>query len=89
MFWGCGFNAKGIAAKFKTSQKWIEQIITQGQHRLKIYGQANITRWAYRTGLLTLDGVETGREIPSVHPRVAHKRLPNGASHKAIASSKG
>jgi|SRR5580765_1246821 len=52
MYWAMGFTAREIAPRLKLSPKRIQQGITEGQARLRIWGQANITRWALKTGLI-------------------------------------
>jgi len=54
MFYAFGLSYLEIAVRFKVSRSRIEAILTSAQNRFQVWGQAAVTRWAVRTGLITL-----------------------------------
>jgi len=55
MFYAAGLSTKEIAKRFKIGREATERYLTEGQNAVRVFGRANLTRWAIRKGLLPLE----------------------------------
>src|SRR5262245_35535345 len=54
LFYSCGLFPQEISKRIGCSRKSIETMLTAAQRHLRIFGQANVTKWAIKTGLVQL-----------------------------------
>lgn len=48
LFYGAGCRTKEIASRFGISFHRVGELLTDGQRRLRIFGPANVSRWAIK-----------------------------------------
>ena len=54
IFYAAGLSSKEIAKRFKIGHTMVEDYITKGKQSIRIFGRANLTRWAIRNQYITI-----------------------------------